>query len=74
MKIETWLFIISVVSSVLCGMKMKSKCCGKECSISVEREERDNETLRSIRIGRRSRVQQPTLELPPIERSISSNI
>jgi len=72
MKIETWLFIISVVSSVLCGMKMKSKCCGKECSISVEREESDNETLRSIRIGRRSRVQ-PTLELPPIERSISSH-
>ena len=44
MKIETWIFIISVISSVICGMKMKSKCCGKECSISLEREERDNET------------------------------
>jgi len=71
MKIETWMFIISVVGSLLCGLKLKSKCCGKECSISVEREERDNEILRSIRIGKKSRVQQPTLELPPIERSIS---
>jgi len=74
MKIETWLFIISVIGSLLCGLKLKSKCCGKECAISVEREERDNEVLRSIRIGKKSRVQQPTLELPPIERSISSNI
>ena len=70
MKIETWLFIISVVGSLFCGLKLKSKCCGKECSFSVEREETDNGTLRSVRIGRISRVQ-PTLELPPIERSMS---
>ena len=53
---------------------MKSKCCGRECSISIEREERDEEVLRSVRIGRRQRVEprQPTLELPPIHRSNTS--
>lgn len=66
MKIEVWLFAISVVTSIICGMKMKSKCCGKECSISVEREVQENETLRSIRIGRRQTVQ-PRLELPGLQ-------
>jgi len=71
MKIETWLFIISVIGSLLCGLKLKSKCCGKECSISVEREERDNEVLRSIRIGKKSRVPR---ELDNIDRSVHNHI
>jgi len=71
MKIETWLFIISVIGSLLCGLKLKSKCCGKECSISVEREERDNEILRSIRIGKKSRVPR---ELDNIDRSVHNDI
>ncbi len=71
MKIETWLFIISVIGSLLCGLKLKSKCCGKECAISVEREERDNEILRSIRIGKKSRVPR---ELDNIDRSVHNDI
>lgn len=68
MQIETWVFGISIIISIFCGLKMKSKCCGKECSISIEREERDDEVLRSVRIGRRQRVE-PTIELPPITSS-----
>jgi hypothetical protein len=74
MEMQNWLFAISIVASIFCGLKMKSKCCGRECSISIEREERDEEVLRSVRIGRRQRVEpiEPTLELPPIQRSNTS--
>ena len=53
---DTWIYVISILASVLIGVKMKSKCFTKNCECSVERAETDNEVLRSIRIGRKSKV------------------
>lgn len=60
---ESWIFLISIVASLICGMKLKSKCCGKECSISIEKEERENEVLRSVKIGKRSKINKSTNEI-----------
>lgn len=60
---ENWIFLISIIASLICGLKLKSKCCGKECSISVEREERDDEVLRSVKIGKRSKVNKSNNEI-----------
>ena len=39
------------------GVKFKSKCCGRDCEVSIEKEdiENTNETLRTITIGRLSK-------------------
>tara|TARA_R110000787_G_scaffold232016_2_gene339303 strand:+ start:340 stop:564 length:225 start_codon:yes stop_codon:yes gene_type:complete len=54
---KEWLFIISILISLFVGVKFKSKCCGRDCEISIEKEdiENTNETLRSITIGRVSK-------------------
>jgi len=56
MEIQEWLFIISIMISIFVGIKCRSKCCGKDCSFSLEKEEVDNEILRSIKIGRKSKI------------------
>ena len=56
MEIQEWLFIISIIVSILVGIKCRSKCCGKDCSFSLEKEQVDNEVLRSIKIGRKSKI------------------
>lgn len=53
---ENWLYIISVIASLLLGLKLKSNCCGKMCEFSIEKQENNNETLRSIKITKRSKV------------------
>jgi len=53
---KDWIYIISVIASLLLGLKMKSNCCGKMCYFSIEKQENNNETLRSIKITKRSRV------------------
>lgn len=53
---ETWIYVISILASVLLGVKMKSKCFTKNCECSIEKAETDNEILRSIKIGRKSKV------------------
>jgi len=53
---KDWIYIISVIASLLLGLKMKSNCCGKMCEFSIEKQENNNETLRSIKITKRSRV------------------
>tara|TARA_R110000787_G_scaffold111751_3_gene220737 strand:- start:315 stop:518 length:204 start_codon:yes stop_codon:yes gene_type:complete len=51
---ESYFFAISIIVSLLVGLKCRSKCCGKECSFELEKKEVNNETLRSIKIGRKS--------------------
>ena len=53
---ETYIFAISIIVSLLVGLKCRSKCCGNDCSFELEKKEVDNETLRSIKIGRKSKV------------------
>lgn len=53
---ETWIYVVSILASVLLGVKMKSKCITKNCECSIEKAETNNEVLRSIRIGRKSKV------------------
>ena len=53
---ETWIYIVSILASVLLGVKMKSRCITKNCECSIEKAETNNEVLRSIRIGRKSKV------------------
>ena len=53
---ETWIYIVSILASVLLGVKMKSKCITKNCECSIEKAETNNEVLRSIKIGRKSKV------------------
>lgn len=53
---ETWIYVVSILASVLLGVKMKSKCFTKNCECSIEKAETNNEVLRSIRIGRKSKV------------------
>ena len=56
MNIETWLFTLSIILSLLVGVKCRSKCCGKDCSFELEKEERNGEVLRSIKILKKSKV------------------
>ena len=53
---DTWIYVISILASLFLGVKMKSKCFSKNCECSIEKAETDNEILRSIRIGRKSKV------------------
>lgn len=53
---DTWIYVVSILASLLLGVKMKSKCFTKNCECSIEKAETDNEVLRSIRIGRKSKV------------------
>ena len=53
---DNWLYIISVIASLLLGLKLKSNWCGKMCEFSIEKQENNNETLRSIKITKRSKV------------------
>ncbi len=53
---ETWIYIVSILASVLLGVKMKSRCFTRNCECSIEKAETNNEVLRSIRIGRKSKV------------------
>ena len=50
---EMYIFILSIVGSLLVGMKLKSKCVSKYCECTIEKVETDDEILRNIRIGRR---------------------
>lgn len=52
---ETYLFAISIIISILVGLKCRSKCCGQDCSFELEKVEVNNETLRTIKIGRKSK-------------------
>tara|TARA_R110000822_G_scaffold151988_1_gene291127 strand:+ start:237 stop:440 length:204 start_codon:yes stop_codon:yes gene_type:complete len=51
---ETYIFAISIIVSLLVGLKCRSKCCGNDCSFELEKKDVNNETLRSIKIGRKS--------------------
>lgn len=53
---ESWIFLISIVASLICGMKLKSKCCGKDCSIEIEKQQEGGEVLRSVKIGKLSKI------------------
>lgn len=58
MNIQEYLFVISIIVSIFIGMKCRSKCCGKDCSFEIEKETNteSNETLRTITIGRKSKI------------------
>tara|TARA_R110000823_G_scaffold145833_1_gene276062 strand:- start:343 stop:546 length:204 start_codon:yes stop_codon:yes gene_type:complete len=51
---ESYFFAISIIVSLLVGLKCRSKCCGHDCSFELEKKDVNNETLRSIKIGRKS--------------------
>ena len=51
---ESYFFAISIIVSLLVGLKCRSKCCGNDCSFELEKKDVNNETLRSIKIGRKS--------------------
>jgi len=53
---ESYILAISIIVSLLVGLKCRSKCCGHDCSFELEKKEVNNETLRSIKIGRKSKV------------------
>ncbi len=50
---EVYILVLTIVGSFLVGMKIKSKCITKNCECSIERQETNDEVLRTIRIGRR---------------------
>ena len=56
---ETYIFAISIIVSLLVGLKCRSKCCGNDCSFELEKKDVNNETLRSIKIGRKSKIVNP---------------
>ena len=51
---ESYILAISIIVSLLVGLKCRSKCCGHDCSFELEKKDVNNETLRSIKIGRKS--------------------
>ena len=51
---ESYILAISIIVSLLVGLKCRSKCCGNDCSFELEKKDVNNETLRSIKIGRKS--------------------
>jgi len=53
---ESYILAISIIVSLLVGLKCRSKCCGNDCSFELEKKEVNNETLRSIKIGRKSKI------------------
>ena len=53
---ESYILAISIIVSLLVGLKCRSKCCGHDCSFELEKKEVNNETLRSIKIGRKSKI------------------
>ena len=53
---ENWIYIISVIASLLLGLKLKSNCCGKICYCSIEKQKNNDEILQSIRITKRSKI------------------
>lgn len=60
---KDWIFILSIIFSLFIGIKFRSKCCGKDCEVSIDKEESEttNEVLRTITIGRVSKT--PTKKL-----------
>ena len=70
---ENWLYIISVIASLLLGLKLKSNCCGKTCQFSIEKQENNNETLRSIKITKRSKVKPKQKETDKTDTSSSDS-
>lgn len=60
---KDWIFILSIIFSLFIGIKFRSKCCGKDCEVSIDKEESEttNEVLRTITIGRVSKS--PTKKL-----------
>jgi len=57
---DTWIYIVSILASILLGVKMKSRCFTKNCECSIEKAETDGDVLRSIRIGRKSKIPRDT--------------
>ena len=53
---ETWIYVVSILASLFLGVKLKSKCITRNCECSIEKAETDDSVLRSIRIGRKSKV------------------
>jgi len=53
---DTWIYIVSILASILLGVKMKSRCFTRNCECSIEKSETDENVLRSIRIGRKSKI------------------
>lgn len=53
---ETWIYVVSIFASLFLGVKLKSKCITRNCECSIEKAETDDSVLRSIRIGRKSKV------------------
>ena len=58
MNISDYIFAISILLSIVVGIKCRSKCCGKDCEFEMSKEEddEDGKTLRSISIGRKSKT------------------
>tara|TARA_R110000796_G_scaffold10440_7_gene34630 strand:- start:746 stop:949 length:204 start_codon:yes stop_codon:yes gene_type:complete len=56
---ESYILAISIIVSLLVGLKCRSKCCGNDCSFELEKKDVNNETLRSIKIGRKSKIVNP---------------
>ena len=58
MNISDYIFAISILLSIIVGIKCRSKCCGKDCEFEMSKEEddEDGKTLRSISIGRKSKT------------------
>ena len=58
MRISDYIFAISILLSIFVGIKCRSKCCGKDCSFEMSKEDddEDGKTLRSITIGRKSKM------------------
>ena len=57
---DTWIYVVSILASILLGVKMKSRCFTKNCECSIEKAETDGDVLRSIRIGRKSKIPRDT--------------
>ena len=53
---ENYILIISIIASLLIGLKLRSRCCGKECTLSIEKQQDNDDVLKSIRITQKSKV------------------
>ena len=71
---ESYILIISIIASLLIGLKLRSSCCGKECSLSIEKQQDNDDMLQSIRITKRSKVRKPTLKIPDTSLSKTSDM
>ena len=58
MNISDYIFAISILLSIIVGIKCRSKCCSNNCEFEMSKQDNneDGETLRSITIGRKSKT------------------